>query len=338
MKTVEKEREEEVEIIDIEADLPCRHQFIRQNDTENDVICTCTTCTYVCHHPYLNKWDGVYVCMDWFCNLSLNHDRDVTRIRNEEQAELLTPIDIIPEDSNVGKMSQQRGVSIGFLLQFTKKYKCWKWNSWDVIRHIIKPATEKTRCRYVELPEMIEYVGPAQSFISYAQQGCWGDLVAAVCDGADPKRYVWIDIFAVRQWPSSSPDLDFASTIENCTSFIIVCSYMKEVEEIDDECYTNRNTKGLSEQVRKRIAFLRVWCLVEAHKAAMMNIPMIMRVGLHQRRPNGSVYFNTELASAMLNSLMRLVDIEQAEATVASDRERIYLQFFNCPLPQFPPT
>jgi hypothetical protein len=67
--------------------------------------------------------------------------------------------------------------------------------------NIIKPATEDTRCRAVELPEMESYVGPASTFISYAQAGRWGDLVAAIADGnADLERFVWIDIFAVRQW------------------------------------------------------------------------------------------------------------------------------------------
>ena len=45
---------------------------------------------------------------------------------------------------------------------------------------------------------MTEHVGPAKTFISYAQQGSWGDLVAAILDGgADFNRKVWLDIFAL---------------------------------------------------------------------------------------------------------------------------------------------
>jgi hypothetical protein len=167
-----------------------------------------------CTHPYLNKWDGIYVCMD--CNYRLEAQKDKDRINNEETMEKNTPYDVIPEGMSVGKLSQMRGVSIKFLLQFTQKHDCWSWNSWNVIRKIIKPETESKRCRYVELDSMKNNVGPAQTFISYAQAGTWGDLVAAVADEADVNRFVWIDVFAIRQWPSSSPDLDFRSTIENC--------------------------------------------------------------------------------------------------------------------------
>ena len=61
---------------------------------------------------------------------------------------------------------------------------------------------------------MTDHIGPAKTFISYAQAGKWGDLIAAIMDGgADLERPVWLDVFGVRQWPSDSPDLDFASTI-----------------------------------------------------------------------------------------------------------------------------
>ncbi len=274
-----------------------------------------------CFHRYLNKWDDVYVCMDCFYRLTI--EKDVARIAAEEDREKNTPSDVIPAGKDVGQMSQQRGVSIGFLLKFTNKYNCWKWNSWDVIKKIIKPATEETRCRYVELPEMAVHVGPADSFISYAQAGLWGDLVGAVADKADPSRKVWIDVFAVRQWPSSTPDLDFGSTIRNCSSFIVVCSNLKEVENIGYNNILSRNTKALPPSVPKQISFLRVWCLVEVHTAAMMpTMPLIMKVGSHQLLDDGSVSFMSS-SEELISILSYLVDIDQAEATVVSDKEHI---------------
>jgi hypothetical protein len=275
----------------------------------------------ICFHRYLNKWDGVYVCMDCFDRLAT--EKDAARIAAEEDREHNTPSDVIPADKDVGQMSHQRGVSIGFLLEFTNTYNCWKWNSWDVIKKIIKPATEETRCRYVELPEMAEHVGPADSFISYAQAGLWGDLVGAVADNADTSRRVWIDVFAVRQWPSSTPDLDFGSTIRYCSSFIVVCSDLKEVENMEYRDILSRNTKALSLSVRKQISFLRVWCLVEVHTAAMMpTMPLIMKVGSHQLLDDGSVSFMNS-SSDLFSRLSYLVDIDQAEATVVSDKEHI---------------
>jgi hypothetical protein len=115
----------------------------------------------------------------------------------------------------------------------------------------------------VELDWMKDHVGPAKTFISYAQAGKWGDLVAGILDGgADVKRIVWIDIFAIRQWPSETPDLDFANTIEHCESFLCVCSYLKSVEDMKSDDVRASKTEMIPSEDRKQIAFLRVWCLV----------------------------------------------------------------------------
>ena len=200
-----------------------------------------------CSHPYLNKWDREYLCMDCWEKLN-TYNAGVCiikpdyaeRIAQEEELENDTPVDKISEGLSekemndvIGKNSSMRGVKIGFLLEFTKKYNCWAWTSWDVIRKIVKPQTADGRYRYVDLEEMKDHIGQASTFISYAQAGAWGDLVAALLDGgADLERCVWLDVFAIRQWPSSSPDLDFASTIAHCKSFMVVCSSLKEVEEM----------------------------------------------------------------------------------------------------------
>ena len=63
------------------------------------------------------------------------------------------------------------------------------------------------------------YVGQANTFLSYAQAGKWEDSNAAIADGgANRSRYVWIDVFAVRQWTCAIPEMDFGSIISNCTS------------------------------------------------------------------------------------------------------------------------
>jgi len=269
-----------------------------------------------CKHEYLNKWDNEYYCMD--CNYHLNNDHDSKRINLEEELESKTLPDIIPYNMTVGKMSQERGVSIKFLVEFTQKNNCWSMTSWEIIRKIIKPETLSRRCRYVELDHMKDFVGPANSFISYAQAGLFGDLVSAIADNADYNRYVWIDIFAVRQWPSDSPDLDFGSTIEHCKSFIIICSSIEL--SVPDIFFFS--IKKIPPNNRKMICFLRVWCLVEIHKAATMkNMPIIMKGGSYKLHNNDKFEFIGN--RNMIEALMYLVDIEKAEATVKSDKERI---------------
>ena len=100
-----------------------------------------------CQHLYLNKWEGKYVCMDCFVELQepacfgcfSRNDADANRIQSEIKKEANTPADKIPADMSVGKLSQMRGVTIGFLLAFTAKFNCWDKSSWWIIRNIVKP-------------------------------------------------------------------------------------------------------------------------------------------------------------------------------------------------------
>ena len=97
--------------------------------------------------------------------------------------------------------------------------------TWKVVQEIVKPATAATRCRYADLPEVVNAgaVGPAKSFGSHCWGAKWGLLVAALADHADPERTVWVDIFAVRQWPGNAADLCFDKVVRMCTSFVIAC-------------------------------------------------------------------------------------------------------------------
>ena len=155
----------------------------------------------------------MYVCTECGENLNpsgVTKDEYVARVAREEELERNTPVDDIPDGMSeketqdyIGKCSQERVVKLGFLLTFTVMFECWEWTAADVILKIIKPLTKNTRCRFVELPCMKGRTGEAKTFISYAQAGAWGDLVAALLDGgADRERCVWLDVFAIRQWPS----------------------------------------------------------------------------------------------------------------------------------------
>lgn len=287
-----------------------------------------------CSHQYLDKWGPLYHCKR--CGHNLNRMNYASRYLSEAVLEENTGIDRIPDGlaqneikTYIGKKSRDRGVSIRFLLAFTNKYNCWSWNSMEVIRKIIMPATKVNRERFVELPEMSCYVGPAHTFISYAQAGKWGDMMAAILDGgADVNRYVWIDVFAVRQWPSSSPDLDFASTIEHCQSFLIVCSSVKEVCNAYSWDICSRRSEVIPFSERKKIAFFRVWCLAEVNQAASMKkIPIIMKCGSYDLSDDGLVKFVSN--RDMLHNLCQLIDIRQADATVSSDKEMIMTSIAN---------
>ena len=99
-------------------------------------------------------------------------------------------------------------VTIGWLIAFTNEHDCWEWPTWRVVRDIVKPETAELRCRYVDLPTVraTGAVGEATTFASHTWGAKWGTLVSALADGgADRSRRVWVDIFAIRQWPATAP-------------------------------------------------------------------------------------------------------------------------------------
>ena len=296
-----------------------------------------------CLHLCVEKWDGQYVCNQ--CYKYFNYDdgrevskghcdnlRDAAREAREREIEASIVPDTIPPDflideerrkDYVGKLSQGRGVPIGWLVDFTIENDCWDMTTQDVCRKFIFPATAARRCRYVELDHMQGITGPASTFISHCRGGTWGDLVAAVCDGdADRSRRVWIDIFACRQYPSSRPDLDFQYTIRHCSSFLVVCSSLKEVAELDGFAAVSRDISALPKKIRDKIAFLRVWCLVEIYSATQCkDMPIIMRGGSYRRIDKNTCIFDHNFD--MLSNMLFLIDISKAEATVAKDKEDI---------------
>lgn len=99
--------------------------------------------------------------------------------------------------------------------------------------------------------------GPANAFISYAQAITWENMIAGIRDGvADLNRMIsWlqVDVFAVRQWPCGVPDLDFASTIKHCSSFLVACSYLKKVAGVSCKAANGADTGNLF-MVAKRVS------------------------------------------------------------------------------------
>merc|ERR1712185_467691 len=117
----------------------------------------------------------------------------------------------------------QFGIQIDFLLLLTYELDLWEWKPWEAVQFLVKPATEQhNRCRFAELPLVRRFTGPATVFASHCWRGKWGDLVAAVCAGADKaRRVVWIDVFAVRQWPGNGADLDFRGVIRRSAATLV---------------------------------------------------------------------------------------------------------------------
>jgi hypothetical protein len=117
----------------------------------------------LCVHPFLEKWDGIYHCCD--CKEVVSNTQ---RVQHEHKIEAAMRVDTVSV-ADCGKLSQQRGVAIGWLVAWTIQNNCWAMPTWQVRRTLVLPATAASRCRYVELPHMREggIVGPAATFVSH---------------------------------------------------------------------------------------------------------------------------------------------------------------------------
>jgi len=195
----------------------------------------------------------------------------------------------------------------------------------------------------MQLESAAPFAGKATIFISHCWGAAWGDLVAAACVGASPDRLVWIDIFAVRQWPGNTADLDFRGVISACKAAIVSVSLLPSMlvtpGEFADLPAWLESEEGAA--AKKKIAFFRLWCVVELAAAVQYSIPIIFKVGAavvaqqqrqhnqQEEEPTSSsgdgtqvVQYNTRGGDHVLRSLSEAIDCERAECFVREDYDR----------------
>ena len=183
------------------------------------------------------------------------------------------------EDPSTPADSVNRGLTIAFLLVFCRTFDLYEVTTGEVLRNFVIPFTSGSICRFVELEAMqkLGVVGEANTFISHCNNAPFGTLMAALCDGgADLTHRVWVDIFAVRQWPSSKSDLHFERVFAQCPSFMMVCPSLPEVTQMSEVDIRNRR---FSAEVKMRVPFFRIWCLFELHYAAIISKPIVIKGG-----------------------------------------------------------
>lgn len=114
-----------------------------------------------------------------------------------------------------------RGVTIGFIIEFTNTHGCWDWTTSRVVRDLIQPATASTTdaISFAEVPRVRDsgVVGRAETFISHCHGALWGTLVAALADGgANRSRRVWLDVFALPFGKGVVERIDLGGVIRSC--------------------------------------------------------------------------------------------------------------------------
>jgi hypothetical protein len=211
------------------------------------------------------------------------------------------------------------GVNVAFLLAFTFDHDCWAKPTWWVNRHIIKEATKHhNRCRYVHLPGMERFTGPAQVFVSHCWGAVWGDVVLAACHGASMDRLVWIDLFAVRQWPGKGgsskigADLLFRDTLEKCTAMIVSTSEVEGMlHRIPSSKLPAFMATDLGIKSKSITPFFRLWCNVEIAHGIFSGTPVIIKAGKSMfDEKTGIALYETTRLNEMMENITNLIDVE----------------------------
>lgn len=250
---------------------------------------------------------AVFVCSS--CHTTITEESQRRRVSREKESMKRLgeqEVNFRPVDS-AGK-----GLTIGFLLLLCEKFNLWDVSTRDVVLLYVVPMTSHLRCRFVDLPIFAssgaDVVGRADTFVSHCNQDRFGDLVAGLIDGgADFFRKVWIDIFAMRQWPSIHQDKHLEKVIEVTSSFLIVFpmdyDISLEVHPVDGHHKSN--------QVEK----VPVKCLYELVCATSHGKPIVLKSGRHHltRDTNERVFVTDK--ERFVYKLLPHMEVEKATAT-----------------------
>jgi len=161
--------------------------------------------------------------------------------------------------------------------------------------------------------------GEPRAFVSHTWKAPFADLVAAVSFVLQSNDYVWVDIFAVRQWPGNDADLDFDCCIRQAPCFLLVGKHIPEVASLDLEVLRSnmKEKPPLPDTALQWCAFFRVWCLVELDASLRYGKTTLMLIGAN----DGERGFVPN--DGMINNLLHLIDVTKAVASVEADRVRI---------------
>lgn len=281
----------------------------------------------------------------WSCGVPL-HEAAVA-INTEEtnrclkEDEELFGLDIANNPTTYEKASLaalHRGVCTRWLESFTDMHNCWNWPTWRVVENIIRPATAHSRVRYVHLPGITSAakVGKVDVFISHSWGGIWGDLVAAALgchlddttngDGHEATTVrVYVDVFAVRQWPGNVNDIVFAGVVKHCRTFMVVVSSgeLERIGELNFKLLLDNGHDVILPNEKRGIPFLRIWCLAEIASACTQGTPLVIACGRHSIDPYGKSRHIFESNAPLLYHMQFLVSVELAVAQFEEDRVRV---------------
>lgn len=90
--------------------------------------------------------------------------------------------------------------------------------------------------------------------------------------------YIYIQVFAVRQWPGNELDLDFNNVINKTNALMAIIHADESLRNLNQEL-CDYGEESIPIQHRSMIGFYRIWCLAELGAARNYEKSIIFRVG-----------------------------------------------------------
>ena len=251
---------------------------------------------------------------------------DLGNARHAQEQHL---INIVKQEDGVLTRNQHArklhglGIHISALIEFAYAHDCWDWPTGMVVRDLIKPATKVNRCRYGDLSELKEFFGPATVFVSHCWGAKFGDLIGAACHGARTDRVVWIDIFAVRQWPGNDADLNFREVVGRCDALIVSTSPVDGLKKWmtfrkDRDAYLATDE---GKAAKKATPFFRLWCISELAAAINLKVPIVVKGG-SVTSCHGRYEYDTKCIGMLMGNLSYMIDVDASECAAQADYVR----------------
>ena len=156
-------------------------------------------CTH-CGNCFAEQWGSA----PWHCFACKKPLEATARAAPEEAAKAASTTVDAPFVTAEGALTAEgqarhaaRGVRVRFLLQLLGSLPAAirsTVTTGEVVALLVKPATARRRCRFVELPAMRDLVGAPRAFVSHVWSGLFTDLVAAIAHAIPEDECVWCDI------------------------------------------------------------------------------------------------------------------------------------------------
>ena len=151
-----------------------------------------------CSNPFAEKWGNA----PWHC-FSCKKQLNPSRAQPEDEAmAAAVAVDapfVLKEGGGLTADGQARhaarGVRVGFLLVLLASLPAAERRTvttGQLVARLIKPATRRRRCRFVELPGMRGNIGTPRAFVSHVWSAPFADLVAAVAHAISEDECVWV--------------------------------------------------------------------------------------------------------------------------------------------------